>query len=286
MSDILFRGMDRWALDLAYDNRAAVREYPAIAAARAAESERYRASVRFEADLRYGSGARERLDFFPAEKAGAPLLVFIHGGYWQWNDKEPSSFLVPGPRAHGFAVALVEYTLAPAADIGRIVDEVNRAVDWLAANAERLGADPARLFVAGNSAGGHLTVETIRHPAVRGLLPISGLYDLEPIRLNYLNEALRLTPADVERYSPLRNIPTSAPPVVVAVGATELPELIRQSKDYADALAARGLAARYLPLAGHDHFSILDELARPDGALCGALLELSGESGNEPRCSA
>ena len=72
MSDILFRGMDRWALDLAYDNRAAVREYPAIAAARAAESERYRASVRFEADLRYGSGARERLDFFPAEKAGAP----------------------------------------------------------------------------------------------------------------------------------------------------------------------------------------------------------------------
>lgn len=276
MSAILFRGMDRAALDAAYDNRAAVGNYPAVAAARAAESERYRAATRFEADLAYGKGARERLDFFPADQPGAPLLVFVHGGYWQWNDKEPSSFLVPGPRSHGFAVALVEYTLAPAADIAQIVAEVNRAVDWLAANAARLGVDSARIFVTGNSAGGHLAAETISNPAVRGVIPISGLYDLEPIRLNYLNEKLGLTEAAVARYSPIRNLPASAPPIVVAVGAAELPELIRQSKDYAAALAARGLRASYLPLAGHDHFSILDEYARPDGALCRALLDLSG----------
>jgi acetyl esterase/lipase len=276
MSEALYRGMDRRALDAAYDNRAAVRDYPAIAAARAAASDRYRATARFEADLRYGAGARERLDLFPAEESGAPLLVFIHGGYWQWNDKEPSSFLVPGPRAHGFAVALVEYTLAPEADIERIVGEVRRAIDWLAANAARLGADPAQIYVTGNSAGGHLAAETISHPAVRGVIPISGLFDLEPIRLNYLNDKLGLTEAAVARYSPIRNIPASAPPLVVAVGAAELPELIRQSKEYAAALAARGLPARYLPLAGHDHFSILDELARPEGALCRALLELSG----------
>jgi arylformamidase len=276
MSEILFRGMDRRALDAAYDNRAAVRDYPAIAAARAAESARFRASVRFDADLRYGTGARERLDFFPAAKANAPLLVFIHGGYWQWNDKEPSSFLVPGPQAHGFAVALVEYTLAPEADIAQIVGEVRRAVDWLAANAGRLGADPARIYVTGNSAGGHLAAETISHPAVRGVIPISGLFDLEPIRLNYLNDKLGLTPDAVARFSPIRNIPPAAPPVIVAVGAAELPELVRQSQDYAAALAAGGLPARYLPLAGHDHFSILDEFARPEGALCRALLELSG----------
>src|SRR5436190_2230184 len=107
--------MDRAALDAAYNNRAAVPEYGAISSQRQKRSDEVRAALRFHADLAYGPGARERLDFFPAADAGAPLLAFIHGGYWQWNDKEASSFLVEGPLARGFAVALIEYTLAPGA---------------------------------------------------------------------------------------------------------------------------------------------------------------------------
>lgn len=272
----LYRGMDRPALDAAYNNRAAVPAHPAILAERRERSERVRRTRRLLADLRYGSAPRERLDFFPAQGPGAqPVLAFIHGGYWQSNDKEPSSFLVEGPLERGFAVALIEYTLAPDAGIDQIVAEVRRAVDWLVAHAAELGGDPARLYVCGHSAGGHLAAMMLDTCSVAGALPISGLFDLEPIRLCYLNEKLALTEASAQLNSPGQHLPAACPPVVVAVGDAELPELVRQSKDYASALQARGLPARYLPLAGHDHFSILDELADPQGRLCAALALLA-----------
>jgi len=262
----LYRGMNRAALDAAYNNRNAVADYPAIAAEREARSEQVRRARPFHADLRYGSGARERLDFFPAGRPGAPVLAFIHGGYWQMNDKEASSFLVEGPLANGFSVALIEYTLAPDADIDQIVGEVGRAIDWLSGHAQEYGADPARLYVSGHSAGGHLTAMALGRRGVAGALAISGLFDLEPIRHCYLNEKLRLSAASAERNSPLRHLPAARTPIVVAAGAAELPELVRQSADYAAALRMPPML-----LAGHDHFSILEELARPNGALCNAL---------------
>ena len=268
---MLYRGMDRASLDAAYNNRAAVREYPAISAARAALSAQVRQRRKLHADLRYGTGERERLDFFPASRPGAPVLAFIHGGYWQSNDKEASSFLVEGPLERGFAVALLEYTLAPEADIDRIVAEIARGIGWLALHAGEFGGDPARLYVAGHSAGGHLAASAIGRRDVAGVLSISGLFDLEPIRLCYLDEKLRLTDAQVARQSPIRGIPRERVPAVVAAGAAELPELVRQSTEYA---AALGIAPLVLP--GHDHFTILEELARPDGALCNALGSLAG----------
>ena len=270
----LYRGMDRAALDAAYNNRAAVREYGAISAQRQKRSDEVRAARRFHPDLSYGPGARERLDLFPAAAADAPMLAFIHGGYWQSNDKETSSFLVEGPLARGFAVALIEYTLAPDASLDQIVAEVRRATDWLAANAGEFGANRERLYFAGHSAGGHLAATLLDHPAVAGVLPISGLFDLEPIRLCYLNEKLALTAESASRNSPLLHIPQRAAPCVVAVGAAELPELVRQSAEYAAALTASRLPVRHLALAAHDHFTVLEELARPDGALCAALVEL------------
>jgi arylformamidase len=266
--------MDRAALDAAYNNRNAVAAFPAIAAARKERSARVRAERRLLPNLRYGAGARERLDFFPADKPDAPVLAFIHGGYWQSNDKEDSSFLVEGPLANGFAVALIEYTLAPEARIDRIVGEVRRAVDWLAAHAAEHGGDPTRIYLSGHSAGGHLTAMAMERSGVAGALALSGLYDLEPIRLNYLNEKLGLDEASARRHSPILHLPVAMPPLLVAVGAAELPELVRQSSEYASALTARGFPVEYRAMAGHDHFTILDELARPEGALCRALLAL------------
>jgi arylformamidase len=275
-SATLYRGMDRAALDAAYNNRNAVASYPAIAAERVKRSARVRESRKFHADLKYGGSGRERLDIFPAARGGAPVLAFIHGGYWQSNDKEASSFLVEGPLAHGFSVALIEYTLAPEAGIERIVGEVGRAVDWLAAHAGDFGADPSRIFVSGHSAGGHLTAMMLGKPSVAGALAISGLYDLEPIRLCYLNEKLGLTEASAHRHSPLKHLAPRHAPVAVAVGAAELPELVRQSTEYAAALGAPLLALR-----DHDHFSVLEELARPEGALCRELVALAGR-GQKP----
>ena len=155
-----------------------------------------------------------------------------------------------------------------------MIAEVRRAAYWLAANAAELGANRERLYFAGHSAGGHLCATLLDHPAAAGVLAISGLFDLEPIRLCYLNDKLALTPESVSRNSPLLNVPRRAAPCVVTVGAAELPELVRQSAEYAAALAERRLRVRHLPLAVHDHFTVLDELAKPEGALCAALVEL------------
>ena len=271
----LYRGMDRSALDAAYNNRAAVLTFPATSAQRAAISNEVRARRRLHADLRYGAGARERLDFFPADKPNAPVFVFIHGGYWQASDKESHSFLAEGPLARGFAVALIEYTLAPEATMDQIVGEIDRAMAWLHAHVAELGGDPQRLFVSGHSAGGHLTAMMLgRHP-IAGALPISGLFDLEPIGLCYLNDLLRLDAAMAARNSPQLHLPTQCPPIVVTVGAAELPELYRQSEEYAAALNAMDAPVQWLPLEGHEHFSILSEIERPDGLLCEALVRLA-----------
>jgi acetyl esterase/lipase len=274
---MLYRGMDREALDAAYDNTAAVgaarrHRYVADWSAR---SDAFRRAWGGRIDLRYGVGARQRLDLFACGRPAAPTLVYIHGGYWQFNDKEPYAFLGEALLPAGFNLALVEYTLAPAARMDQITDEIRRAVAWTIEHATELGGDPDRVFVAGHSAGGHLTAVAMGDPRVAGGIAISGIYDLEPIRLNYLNDKLGLDPAEAERNSPMLHLPARAGPLVVTVGLDELPELIRQSEEYASAWRRHGLVGRYLPLAGHEHFSILEELARPGGALVAALQELA-----------
>ena len=214
-------------------------------------------------DLAYGDTPRERLDLFLAADPKAPTLAFIHGGYWQMNDlaKENFAFFAEGLLPLGINLALVEYTLAPAARLDRIVAEVRRSVRWLAEHLAEYDADPTRLYVAGHSAGGHLTAMTMPLPEVRGGIAISGIYDLEPIRLNYLNEKLGLDVAEAERNSPLRHLPATAGELVVAYGTRELPELCRQSIEYARAWTERGLRGRLLPVDGADHFTILDAVA-------------------------
>jgi acetyl esterase/lipase len=274
---MLYRGMDRAALDAAYNNAAAVGlpRRDAYVAARVARSDAFRRAHAGRIDLRYGDAPRQRLDVFAAGAAGAPTLVFIHGGYWQQNDKEPFAFLGEGVLPAGFNLAVVEYTLAPAARMDAIVAEIRAAVAWVIEHAKELGGDPGRVFVSGHSAGGHLTAMAMSDPRVAGGVAISGIYDLEPIRLNYLNEKLGLDADEARRNSPMLHLPSRAAPLVVTVGLGELPELIRQSEEYAAAGQKRGLPVRYLPLAGHDHFSILDELARPDGSLVSALRTLA-----------
>jgi arylformamidase len=268
---MLYRGMDRAQLDAAYNNTAAVPERGALVADWVARSETVRRERPAHLDLKYGNAARERLDLFLAAETKAPTLVFIHGGYWQMNDKENYAFIAEGLLPLGINLALVEYTLAPAARLDRIVAEVRRAVLWLAGHLGDYGADPAQLYVSGSSAGGHLTAMTMTLPVVLGGLTISGIYDLEPIRLNYLNEKLGLDMAEAERNSPILHLPQMAGELVIAYGTKELPELCRQSIEYAQAWTEHGLAGHLLPVDGANHFTILEALARPDGELAKAL---------------
>ena len=161
---MLYRGMDRTQLDAAYNNCAAVPERDAIVADWTARSATVRREHAGHLDLPYGASPRERLDLFLAANPNAPTLAFIHGGYWQMNDKENFAFFAEGLLPLGINLAVVEYTLAPAARLDRIVAEVRRAVQWLSEHLSEYGADPARLYVSGHSAGGHLTASTMPLP--------------------------------------------------------------------------------------------------------------------------
>lgn len=274
----LYRGMDRAQLDAAYDNRAAVANVAEIRVGWDERAARVRRAHPRHLDLAYGNSPRERIDLFLAANPRAPTVAFIHGGYWQIvnSDKENYAFLAEGLLPNGLNLAMIEYTLAPAARMDRIVAEVRHAIGWLTEHLVAYGADPSRLYAAGHSAGGHLTAMTMPLPAVRGGLAISGIYDLEPIRLNYLNEKLGLDLAESERNSPLSNLPPKAGELVVAYGTRELPELCRQSIDYAHAWVERGLPGRLLPVDGTDHFTTLDTLADPTSVLMRTVLAMVG----------
>ena len=275
----LYRGMDPAALDAAYNNTTAVADCARILEDWDRRSAALAAANPQHLDLRYGPRERNRMDFFSAGVARAPVLVFIHGGYWQMRAKETFRFLATGPLAHGISVANVAYTLAPDATLRYIVDEVQSAITWLEANAPRFGGDPTRIYVSGWSAGGHLTAMSLAHPAVQGGLAISGIFDLEPIRLSFLNGKLSLGDEDVQRLSPLRNIPAASAPLAIAYGTAELPELQRQSQEFGAVRARAGLAGTLTALPGRNHFTILEELADPDGTLTTIVREMVGSRG-------
>ena len=256
----MYRGMDRAALDTAYNNGAAVKDSAQIVADWEARSARLRAAHPEGMDLRYGPDERNRIDYFAARR-DAPVLAFIHGGYWQNRSKEVFSFVAEGPLAWGINVARIGYTLAPQKRLDGIVAEILMALSWLHKSIPTMGGDANRLLVSGWSAGGHLTAMAMDHPAVNGGLAISGIYDLEPMRLSYINDKLRLDEAEAKRNSPMF-LRYSRKPLFVAYGADELPELCRQSEDYAQALGGKAAA-----VPRRNHFTVLEELASPHGAL-------------------
>jgi acetyl esterase/lipase len=259
----VFEGMDQATLDAAYDNSRAVAESAALLADFERRSGNIAARRDARLDLRYGPAARQRIDYFPATRPG-PLLVFIHGGYWQMRAKETFRFLAAGPNAHGIHMALIGYTLAPDTNMAGIVQEVRAGVRWLHTHAGAFGGDADNMIVSGWSAGGHLTAMCLDEDGVRAGLAISGIFDLEPIRHSYLNQKLRLTPQDVAAFSPL-TLPLVRKPLSICVGQAELLALQRQSLAFSR--ARYDCPGETVLLPGHNHFSILHELARADGAL-------------------
>jgi arylformamidase len=265
-------GLSQAARDAAYDNNAAVKNSAALIAERNAASEKLRASHKSVLDLSYGKRERNKIDIYPADAATAPCLVFVHGGYWQRNSREVFAMLVEGVAAHGWSVAIPGYTLAPDASLTEIVHEIHQALDWLSASGATYGiAGPAVL--SGWSAGGHLVAMALDHPRVTAGLAISGVYDLAPIRDTGLNAALKLADEEIAQLSPLR-LPPIHKPLDIAYGTKELPALVIDSIRLHERRAEAKAPGRLLPIDGADHFTILSELRRPDGALVKAAREL------------
>lgn len=258
--------------DDAYDNRKAVPDGPALSEERNQASEAFRAARPGHLDLAYGPTEREAWDLFPGRDPSAPVLAFIHGGYWQRNRRQDFACVAEGALAMGWGVAMCGYSLAPEATLTRIVWQVNAALDWLSAHGAEHGMG-GPLVLAGWSAGGHLAALGAEHPAVSAAVAISGIFELGPIRDTYLNAALKLTDDEIINLSPLRR-PVVMKPLAVVHGGAELPELCRQSRDFHARRAAAQAPGPLWPVPGADHFRVLEALRRPDGVLLRVAAEM------------
>jgi arylformamidase len=273
-------------LDVQYNNRARIPEHPQIFARWADSSKLAREKLKSTLDIRYGDQPGETLDVFPAAEPGAPVLVFIHGGYWRSLDKSDHSFLAPAFVEAGATVVVPNYALCPAVTIETIALQMTRALAWVWRNPGVHSGDPNRIAVAGHSAGGHLAAmmlscrwkdvgEDIPPKLVPGALSISGLYDLEPIRNTpFLQQDLQLTPQAIKRLSPAF-FPRPRGTLYTVAGINESDEFLRQNQLIRDQWGPTTVPiCETIP--GRHHLDVLHDLADPQARLHDLALRLLG----------
>ncbi len=284
--------------DRMYNNRTLVPEHPAFLEnwARSSAAAR-KAAADAQIDLRYGDGSRETLDVFPATDAKAskaPVLVFVHGGYWRSLDKGDHSFIAPVFTHKGVCVVMPNYPLCPGTDanpvtIPAIALSLVQALAWTWRHIAQHGGDPSRITVAGHSAGGHLAAMLLAcdwqsvapdlpRNLVRNALGISGVYDLRPLRkVPFFGDSLRLVEADARRASPAFWPAPAKGALYAVVGENESDEFVRQTMLIRAAWGEKRVPVCE-PLPGLHHFSVVDALADPAHALHAHAMELLGKT--------
>jgi arylformamidase len=271
--------------EVEYDNRRRVPEHPEIFARWISEGAAYRAAARGgDKGLKYGPGARQTVDLFPAKNRSldgdVPLALFIHGGWWR--SLEPSMFsqLATGPNAHGVSVVVAGYELCPGRSIADIIEQMRNACLWLWRKYKK------RIFIYGHSAGGHLAAcmlaqdwKAFAADAPANLVPaayaISGVFDLAPLVHVSQNADLRLDAEEARRVSPLFWKVPAGRTLDAVVGALESSEFLRQSRIIVDGLGARVVATRYEEIAGANHFTVVDPLGDPGSAMTRRVVQLA-----------
>ena len=266
----VWRGMDRERLDREYNARATVVDFEGEMGRYRAASARARETLGVERDLVFEGGGGCGLDWFRGEQGGA-VLLWAHGGYWRALSKEDNSCVAPGLVGAGVHVAVMDYSLAPAVSLDVIVGQVRAAYAFVVREAGRFGADAGRVFVGGSSAGGHLAGMLVaERREIAGAVCLSGLFDLEPVRLSHVNAWLGLDAAGARRLSPLHQIPAGgqAARVMARYGGLETAEFARQSEEFAAAWRGAGHVAEAGAAAGLHHFDIVLALGDPLHDLC------------------
>ena len=264
-----------------YDNRGRIPEHPQIFARNERDAAAYRAGARgAELGLKYGASPRQYIDFFPVQNADAPLVLFIHGGWWRTRDPSAYSHLAAGANARGIAVALAGYDLCPQVSIATIIEQMRAAALFLWRKTGK------RITAVGHSAGGHLTAclvatdfKTLAPDAPADLVPagyaIAGVFDLAPLVNISVNADLKLDAESARACSPLYWRVPPGRSLDAVVGALESSEFLRQSRTIAKAWRQGMAQTRYEAIAGANHFTVIDPLTQADSAMTSRVVELA-----------
>jgi arylformamidase len=281
MIDAGYRGFRQDELEYQYNPRESVPEYPQLAKKRAEQARRVRRSAKSWLGVPYGSSPREKLDIYPADHPGGPVLVYIHGGYWRSGSKEDNCNFVPVFTERGASVVLVEYDLCPTVTVSDIVRQTRSAIAWVYRNILRYSGNPAKIYVSGHSAGGHLTAMALAHDwpseglprdLIKGAVATSGVYDLDVVMRISVQEQVKLTPELAKENSPFHHPPLPVSPVIVAVGGAEPKGWQQMSEDFFKLCKERGLDCEYLIIPGANHYTMSEHLADADSPLAQAML--------------
>jgi arylformamidase len=244
----------------------------------AAQAQLARTQLAHTLGIPYGPTRAETLDIFPANTPHAPVLVFIHGGYWRALSSADFSGVALGLQALGITTVVVNYALCPQVSIDEITRQCRSALAWTLRNIQHYGADPQRVAISGHSAGAHLAAMALQTPWVEDYgLPadpfvsavlLSGLYDLAPLRYSYLQPAIQLDEGCIQRNSPVLRVRPCTTPIWITWGAAETAEFARQSAIFYAAWLAAGNTGTLAALPDADHFSVLHGFEHANSALC------------------
>lgn len=288
MAAVVYGNYEQSALDAQYDMRAAIPAFADFVVRWNEWSAEARRALPCTLDVVYGASDAEKLDIFHAPgDAPGPVQIFFHGGYWRAMDKSAYDYVARAFSPRGAVTIVPNYALCPTVDIDEIVRQCRAAIAWAWRNVARYGGDPARIHISGHSAGGHIVAMALKtdweafgveaDSPVAGVTAISGLYDLAPLRLSFLNEDLRMTLEQAARNSPLElGMPAAATPMILTVGADESDEFRRQTQTYVEAWRSAGHLCQHLEAEGRHHYTVLDAFEDASHPLGAAVLAQMG----------
>jgi len=265
--------MDRQTLDDSYDNHKAFPKSAALFNVWIERSKAFRATHSQYLDISYGPLEGEKIDYFSAG-SNTPVVIFIHGGFWHAYSKNEFACLAENYLQEGISVAMVGYPLAPQVNMDQIVASCANAVRYIEQHISHLGGNPKNVILSGWSAGGHLCVTSMHGTKIKAVVPISGIFDLEPLVGSFLNKNLHLDLAIAKRNSPMLNLPTGKTPIYLFVGGAELSEMRRQSYEFADELKANTYPVEFVEMPRKNHFEMLEQFELPEGVIHNRIVSL------------
>ena len=286
MNEAVYKDFRDDELEANFNPRSVIPDHDRFRQEMSDASDAARRSLTAHLDIAYGTSARQAVDIFPAATPGAPVQLYIHGGFWRAQGKEDHSYVARTYVDAGATAVIMGYDLCPQVTLTDIVRQTRAAIAWTFRHIAEYGGDPSQLYLSGTSAGGHLVAMALAHDwqeeeglptdTIKGATAISGVLDLEPVLHITVNEQVRLTPDSARLNNPLLHPPLGHVPLIVAVGLGETAGWIGMSSDFAKMCHERGIACTYLEIPDLHHYQMALELNRSESALTRAILGQMG----------